>query len=320
MASAIANKWIDTEQVDVIVDVPNSAAALAVQDITRRKERVLLVSGGGTAQLTGASCSPTTAQWTYDTYALSQGMGTAGMKLLGDTWYFLTVDYAFGQALEKDLSVVLKANGGKVLGSARHPLNASDFSSYLLQAQGSKAKVIALANAGADTANALKQAQEFGVPQGGQTLASLLIFPSDIQALGLKSAQDLVFMDGWNPDLNDQSRAFAKAFMARSGRLPSMIQVGSYSAVRHYLKAVEALKSDAAEPVMQKMRELPVNDAFTGNGKLRVDGRMVHDMYLMQVKKPSESSGSGDYAKLLTIIPGDQAFRPLDRGGCPLVR
>lgn len=320
VASAIANKWIDTEQVDVIVDVPNSAAALAVQDITRRKERVLLVSGGGTAQLTGASCSPTTAQWTYDTYALSQGMGTAGMKLLGDTWYFLTVDYAFGQALEKDLSVVLKANGGKVLGSARHPLNASDFSSYLLQAQGSKAKVIALANAGADTANALKQAQEFGVPQGGQTLASLLIFPSDIQALGLKSAQDLVFMDGWNPDLNDQSRAFAKAFMARSGRLPSMIQVGSYSAVRHYLKAVEALKSDAAEPVMQKMRELPVNDAFTGNGKLRVDGRMVHDMYLMQVKKPSESSGSGDYAKLLTIIPGDQAFRPLDRGGCPLVR
>ncbi|MCL8382910.1 MULTISPECIES: ABC transporter substrate-binding protein [Xanthobacter] len=320
VASAIANKWIDTEQVDVIVDVPNSAAALAVQDIAKRKNRVLLVSGGGTAQLTGASCSPTTAQWTYDTYALSQGMGTVGLQKLGDSWFFLTVDYAFGHALEKDLSDVLKANGGKILGAVRHPLNASDFSSYLLQAQGSKAKVIALANAGGDTANAIKQAQEFGIPQGGQTLASLLMFPTDIHALGLKSAQDLVFMDGWDPNRDAESRAFAKAFIDRTGRMPSMIQVGSYSAVRHYLKAIETAGTDDAPAVMAKMREAPINDAFAKGGRLRADGRMVHDMYLMQVKKITESTGPWDYSKVLSVIPGDHAFRPIEQGGCPIVR
>ncbi|MBP2231247.1 branched-chain amino acid transport system substrate-binding protein [Azospirillum agricola] len=320
IGAALVTKWIDTEQVDVIVDVPTSSVALAVQEITKQKNRVFLISGGGAAQLTGTACSPTTAHWTYDTYALAQGMGTAGVKQLGDTWYFMTVDYAFGHALEKDVSEVLKANAGTVVGAVRHPLNTADFSSFLLQAQGSKAKVIALANAGADTANSIKQAQEFGIPQGGQTLASLLMFPTDIHSLGLPAAQGLVLMDGWNPERDDDSRAFAKAYTARTGRMPSMIQTGNYSAVRHYLKAIEATGSDEAKTVMAKMRETPVNDAFAKGGTLRADGRMVHDMYLMQVKSPAESKGPWDYTKVLSTIPGNQAYRPLDKGGCPLVK
>jgi branched-chain amino acid transport system substrate-binding protein len=320
VGAALVNAWIDEQQVDVVVDVPTSSVALAVQEITRRKNRVFLISGGGAAQLTGTSCSPTTAQWTYDTYALAQGMGSAGVKALGESWYFLTVDYAFGHALEKDLSAVLKDNGATVLGAVRHPLNSADFSSYILQAQASKAKVIALANAGGDTTNAIKQAQEFGVAQGGQTLASLLMFPTDIHSLGLAAAQGLVMMDGWDPNRDDDSRAFAAAYRAKTGRTPSMIQVGSYSATRHYLKAVEATGSDEAGTVMARMRETPVNDAFAKGGRLRVDGRMVHDMYLMQVKTPAESTGPWDYSKVLKTIPGDQAFRPLDKGGCPLVK
>ncbi|AWK89491.1 ABC transporter substrate-binding protein [Azospirillum thermophilum] len=320
VGASLANKWIDTEQVDVIVDVPTSSVALAVQEITRQKNRVFLISGGGAAQLTGPACSPTTAHWTYDTYALAQGMGTAGPKMLGDSWYFLTVDYAFGHALERDVSEVLKANGAKVAGAVRHPLNTADFSSFLLQAQSSQAKVIALANAGGDTVNSIKQAQEFGLTQGGQTLASMLMFPTDIHSLGLQAAQGLVLTDGWNPDRDEESRAFVKAYMARTGRMPSMIQAGSYSAVRHYLKAIAAAGTDEAKAVMAKMRETPVNDAFTKGGTLRIDGRMVHDMYLMQVKTPAESKGPWDYYKVLTTIPGEQAYRPLDKGGCPLAK
>ena len=320
IGASLVNKWIDTEQVDVIVDVPTSSVALAVQEITKRKNRVFLISGGGAAQLTGEACSPTTAHWTYDTYALAQGMGKAGARILGDSWYFLTVDYAFGHALEQSLTEVLKANGAKVTGSVRHPLNTADFSSYLLQAQGSGAKVIALANAGGDTANSIKQAQEFGLPQGGQTLASLLMFPTDVHSLGLKAAQGLVLMDGWNADRDDDARAFAKAYIARTGKMPSMIQTGSYSAVRHYLKAIEAAGTDEAKAVMVKMRETPVNDAFAKGGTLRADGRMVHDMYLMQVKSPAESKGPWDYYKVLTTIPGNEAYRPMDKGGCPLVK
>lgn len=320
IAASIANKWIDVDQVDVIVDVPNSAAALAIQDITRKKNRILLASGGGTAQLTGPSCSPTTAQWTYDTFALSQVMGRAGVQKLGDTWYFLTVDYAFGHALESDLSAVLAANGARVVGRVRHPLNTADFSSYLLQAQASGAKVVALANAGGDTATAIKQAQEFGLPQSGQTMASLLMFPTDIQALGLPAAQGLVFPYGWYADRDAESRAFAKAFITRTGRMPSMIQVGAYSAVRHYLRAIDATKTDKADAVMAQMRKEPINDAFAKGGTLRPDGRMVHDMYLMQVKKPEDSTGNWDFSNVLSTIPGQEAFRPLNAGGCPLTQ
>lgn len=320
VGAALANRWIDTEQVDVIVDVPTSSVALAVQDITRAKNRAFLISGAGAERLTGAACSPTTAHWAYDTYALAQGMGRYGVETLGKTWYFLTVDYAFGAALEEALSKVLLANGAEINGSVRHPLGTTDFSSYVLQAQASGARVIALANAGADTVNAIKQSQEFGLPQGGQILASLLMFPSDIASLGLEAAQGLAMVDGWNPDRDEESRAFAKAFLDRTGRLPSMIQAGSYSAVRHYLAAIAALGSDEATDVVNKMRDMPINDAFAKNGTLRADGRMVHDMYLMQVKSPAESSGPWDFYKVLATLPGDEVYRPLAEGGCPLVK
>ncbi|MFT3688726.1 ABC transporter substrate-binding protein [Paenirhodobacter sp.] len=320
VGAALANRWIDTEQVDAIADVPTSSVALAVQDITRQKNRAFLISGAGAEQLTGAPCSPTTAQWTYDTYALAQGMGKYGVETIGDTWFFVTVDYAFGQALEASLSKVLVENGATIVGSVRHPLGSTDFSSFVLQAQSSGAKAIALANASGDTVNAIKSAQEFGLPQGGQTLASLLMFPSDIRSLGLDAAQGLAMIDGWNPDRDEDSRAFAKTYIARTGNLPSMIQAGVYSAVRHYLKAIEALGADDATAVVARMRETPVNDAFTKGGVLRADGRMVHDMYLMQVKSPAESSGDWDFYKVLATIPGDEVYRPLDAGGCPLAR
>lgn len=320
VGASVANKWIDVDRVDVIADVPNSSVSLAVQEITRRKNRAFLISGGAAAQMTGESCSPTSAHWTYDTYSLSEGLGKYGRKLLGDNWFMLVVDYNAGYAMEGSLSTVLKASGASVVGSVRHPLNTSDFSSYLLRAQGSGAKVIALANAGADTVNSIKQAEEFGLAQGGQVLTSLMLFPSDIKALGLKSANGLVFVDGWNADRDDDSRAFAKAFMARTGKLPSMIQVGVYSAVRQYLKAVEVTGTDDAKTVIARMREMPVNDAFAKGGKLRADGRMVHDMYLMQVKSPADSKGPWDFYNVLATIPGDEAFRPMDKGGCPLVK
>lgn len=320
IGASLANKWIDVDQVDVIADVPNSSVSLAVQEITRRKNRAFLISGGAAAQMTGESCSPTSAHWTYDTYSLSEGLGKYGRKLLGDDWFMLVVDYNAGYAMEGSLSTILKASGATVVGSVRHPLNTSDFSSYLLRAQGSGAKVIALANAGADTVNSIKQAEEFGLTQSGQVLTSLMLFPSDIKSLGLKSAKGLVFVDGWNADRDDDSRAFAKAFMARTGTFPSMIQVGVYSAVRQYLKAVEATGTDDAKTVIARMREMPVNDAFAKGGKLRADGRMVHDMYLMQVKSPADSKGQWDFYNVLATIPGDEAFRPMDKGGCPLVK
>ncbi|ARJ69281.1 ABC transporter substrate-binding protein [Paracoccus contaminans] len=318
VGSAIASRWFDTEQVDAIVDVPTSSVALAVQQIARQKNRALLVSGGGSEELTGKTCSPTSVQWTYDTYALAHGMGKFGVETLGDSWFFLTVDYSFGAALEKSLTDVLTQNGAKVIGSARHPLGTTDFSSYILQAQASGAKVIALANASGDTVNAIKQAQEFGVTQGGQHLASMVMFPSDVKSLGLEAAQGLALIDGWNPERDDESRAFAQKFLARTGKMPSMVQAGSYSAVRHYLKAIAEIGSDDATQVVQQMRKMPVDDAFARNGVVRPDGRMVHDMYLMRVKKPAESTGPWDLYSVLATIPGDQVFRPLDAGGCPL--
>lgn len=318
VGSAIASRWFDTEQVDAIVDVPTSSVALAVQQIARQKNRALLVSGAGSEELTGKTCSPTSVQWTYDTYALAHGMGKFGVETLGDTWFFLTVDYSFGAALEKSLTDVLAQNGAKVIGSARHPLGTTDFSSYILQAQSSGAKVIALANASGDTVNAIKQAQEFGVTQGGQHLASMVMFPGDVKSLGLEAAQGLALIDGWNPERDDESRAFAQKFLARTGKMPSMVHAGSYSAVRHYLRAIAEIGSDDATQVVQQMRKMPVNDAFARNGVVRPDGRMVHDMYLMRVKTPAESTGPWDLYSVLATIPGEQVFRPLDAGGCPL--
>lgn len=320
VGASIANRWIDTEQVDVIVDVPTSSVALAVQEITREKNRAFLISGAGAEQLTGEACSPTTAHWAYDTYGQAQGMGKYGIETLGDSWYFLTVDYAFGHALEASVTRVLQESGATVVGAVRHPLGVSDFSSFVLQAQSSGAKVIALANAGADTINSIKQAQEFGVTQGGQTLASLLMFPTDVHSLGLEAAQGMALVEGFYADRDEQSRAFADAFIQRHGTLPSMLQAGSYSAARHYLQAIQDLGSDDATAVLEQMRKTPVNDAFALNGTLRADGRMVHDMYLMQVKSPAESSGEWDYYKVLTTLPGDDIYRPLDEGGCPLVQ
>lgn len=318
VGSAIASRWFDTEQVDAIVDVPTSSVALAVQQIARQKNRALLVSGAGSEELTGKTCSPTSVQWTYDTYAVAHGMGKFGVETLGDTWFFLTVDYSFGAALEKSLTDVLAQNGAKVIGSARHPLGTTDFSSYILQAQSSGARVIALANASGDTVNAIKQAQEFGVTQGGQHLASMVMFPGDVKSLGLEAAQGLALIDGWNPERDDESRAFAQKFLARTGKMPSMVHAGSYSAVRHYLRAIAEIGSDDATQVVQQMRKMPVNDAFARNGVVRPDGRMVHDMYLMRVKTPAESTGPWDLYSVLATIPGEQVFRPLDAGGCPL--
>lgn len=317
---AIANKWLDVDKVDAIIDVPTTSVALALQEITRQKNRAFLVSGGGGDQLTGAACSPTTAQWTYDTYALANGVASAGVQMFGKDWFFLTVDYAFGHALEKGLTGILAAKGGNVVGSVRHPLNNSDFSSFLLQAQQSKANVVALANASGDTLNSIKQAQEFGLPQGGQTLAAMMLFPTDIKALGLESAQGLVMMDAWDPNRDDDARAFAQKYIAKTGKLPSMLQAGSYSVALNYLKAIEAIGNDDATKVLEKMRETPVNDAFAKGGKLRADGRMVHDMYLMQVKTPQESTSDWDLTKVVLTIKGDDVFRPLDKGGCPLVK
>ncbi|GHC65264.1 ABC transporter substrate-binding protein [Limoniibacter endophyticus] len=320
VGSTLANRWIDEQNVDAIVDVPTSSVALALQEITKQKNVALLISGGGAEQLTGAACSPTTAHWTYDTYSLARTMGKYGVQTLGDSWYFITVDYAFGHALENSVKTVVEENGGTITGAVRHPLGSSDFSSYVLQAQSSGAKVVALANAGVDTATGIKQAQEFGLTTGGQALTAMMMFPTEIHALGLEAAQNLVFADGWDADRDEDSRAFAKAYMERTGKRPSMLQVGSYSAVKHYLKAIEETATDDAKAVVDKMREMPVNDAFAKGGKLRADGRMVHDMYLMQVKTPSESEGEWDYFKVLQTVPGDEVYRPMDKGDCPLVQ
>jgi branched-chain amino acid transport system substrate-binding protein len=319
IAANIANRWYDVDNVDVIVDVPNSAAALAVQDISRQKKKLVLISTGATSELTGSKCSPYGAQWTYDTYSLAAGTGRALVKEGGLTWYFITADYAFGHALQKDTSRFVTEAGGKVVGSALAPFPTQDFSSYLLGAEGSNAQIVALANAGGDTINAVKQAREFNLFQNGKRLAALLMFISDVHSLGLNTAQGIVLTTGFYWDANDQTRAWSKRFFERRKALPTMTQAGVYSAVMHYLKAVQAIGNKDPLKVMEKMRNTPVNDFFATNGTLRADGRMVHDMFLVQVKKPSESKYPWDYYNVLRTIPGDQAFRPLKEGGCPLV-
>ena len=321
VGSGIARQWYDVDKVDVILDVPNSGVALAVNQITRDKGKALLVSGAATADLTGKACSPNTIHWTYDTWALANGTGNAIVKTGGDTWFFITADYAFGHALERDVEAVVIKNGGKVLGKVRHPLNTADFSSFLLQAQASKAKIVGLANAGGDTTNSIKQAAEFGIVKGGQSLAGLLVFITDVHGLGLPTAQGLIFTETFYWDQNDKTRAFAKRFAERDkGIHPTMIHAGVYSAVLHYLKAVEALKSDDGTKVIAKMKETPTDDPLFGKGTIRVDGRKIHPAYLVEVKKPAESKAPWDYYKIRATIPADQAFRPLDQGECPLVK
>ncbi len=320
VGSNIARQWIDQDHVDAIVDVPTSSVALAVQDVTKEKDRVFLISGAASSDLTGKSCSPTGVHWTYDTYALAHGTGSALVKQGGDTWFFITADYAFGHALERDTSAVVKAAGGKVLGAVRAPLNTPDFSSFLLQAQASKAKIIGLANAGGDTINSIKQGAEFGIVQGGQRFAGLLVFISDVHSLGLQTAQGLVLTSAFYWDQNDATRAWAKRFMAETNKVPTMVQAGVYGAVTHYLKAIAAAKTDEGKAVVAKMREIPINDFMTHNGKLREDGRVMRDMYLFQVKSPAESKYPYDYYKQLAVIPADQAFRPLSESECPLVK
>jgi branched-chain amino acid transport system substrate-binding protein len=296
--------------------VPTSSVALAVTEITRDKNRVFLVSGAATTQLTGEACSPTTIHWTYDTYALAVGTGRAMVQEGGDSWFFITADYAFGHQLEEDTSKVVQEEGGQVLGSVRHPLSTADFSSYLLQAQGSGAKVIGLANAGTDTTNAIKQANEFGITQAGQQLAALLMFLTDVHALGLDVAKDLVLTTGFYWDMNDETRAWSQRFNERVGQMPTMVQAGVYSAVTHYLNAIQAAGSDQAKAVVDQMKATPVNDFFAKNGKIRDDGRMVHDMYLARVKSPEESKQPWDYYEILRTIPADQAFLPIEESTC----
>jgi branched-chain amino acid transport system substrate-binding protein len=317
----LARQWFDVDHVDMIVDVPNSGVALAVNEVAREKNKVFIVSGAASSDLTGPKCSPDTIHWTYDTWMLANGTGKAMVKAGGDTWFFLTADYAFGHALERDTTAVVLANGGKVLGSVSHPLNNSDFSSFLLQAQASKAKVIGLANAGGDTINSIKQAAEFGINKGGQQLAGLLVFVSDVNALGLNIAQGLVLTETWYWDMTDANRAFTKRWQAEhAGKFPTMVQAGVYSAVTHYLKAVAALKStDDGKVVVAKMKEMPVDDPLFGKGTIRADGRNIHPAYLFEVKKPEESKYPGDYYKLRSTIPAEEAFRPLKDGNCPLV-
>jgi branched-chain amino acid transport system substrate-binding protein len=322
IASNIVNQWIDTDNVDVVSDVPTSSVALAVQEITKNKNRIHINSTAASSDLTGKACSPTGVHYTYDTYALAKGTGGALVKQGGDTWYFITADYAFGHALEKDTTAAVVAAGGKVVGAVRHPFpGTTDFSSFLLQAQSSGAKVVGFANAGADTINSIKQGGEFGLVAGGKKLAGLLVFLTDIHSLGLKTAQGLVITDGWYWDRDDETRAFAKKFAAKhNGAMPTMAQAGVYSSTMHYLKAVDAAKTDEAKAVVAKMKEMPINDFFAKNGKIREDGRMVHDMLLVQVKKPEESKGPWDYYNILSVIPGDEAFRPMKAAfGCQRV-
>ncbi len=321
VGSQIARQWYDVDKVDVIMDVPTSSVVLAVNNVTREKNKALIVSTGATSDLTGKACTPNEIHWTYDTWALANGTGSAIVKTGGDTWFFLTADYAFGHALERDTEAVVVKNGGKVLGWVRHPFPTSDFSSFLLQAQASKAKIIGLANAGTDTTNAIKQGAEFGIVKGGQQFAGLLVFLTDVHAIGLEKAQGLLLTESFYWDLNDQTRTWSKRFAERHhGAMPTMAQAGVYSAVLHYLKAVEALKSDDGPKVIAKMKEMPTDDPIFGKGSIRADGRKIHPMYLFEVKKPSESKGPWDYYKLRATIPANQAFRPLDQGECPLVK
>jgi branched-chain amino acid transport system substrate-binding protein len=321
IASNIARQWYDQEGVDVIADVPTSSAALAVNDVTKEKNKIFLVSGAASSDLTGKACSPNTVHWTYDTWALAHGTGSAMVAAGGDTWFFLTADYAFGHALERDTAAVVEASGGKVLGTVRHPFPGQDFSSFLLQAQSSGAKVIGLANAGGDTINSIKQAAEFGITQGGQALAGLLVFATDVHALGLQAAQGLVLTEAFYWDLNDGTREWSKRFAEKNGgKMPTMVQAGVYASVLHYLKAVEATGGKDPAAVMAKMKEMPTDDPLFGRGQIRQDGRHVHDMYLFRVKTPDKSTGEWDLYEKVATIPADKAFRPLNEGGCPLVK
>lgn len=320
VASTIARQWYDQEGVDVIVDVPTSSAALAVSEITREKGKIFLNSGAASTDLTGAQCAPGTAHWTYDTYALANGTGRAMVESGYKNWYFLTADYAFGHSLEANTSKVVEETGGSVVGSVRHPFPGTDFSSFLLQAQASGADVIGLANAGGDTVNSIKQAAEFGITQAGQALAGLLIFITDVHALGLETAQGLVLTEAFYWDLNDDTREWSTRFSEEmGGSKPTMVHAGVYSAVTHYLKGVEATDSKETEAVMDWMKSNPSQDQVFGEGSLREDGRHLHDMYLFQVKSPAESTGDWDYYKLLSTIPAEVAFMPLEDGGCALV-
>ncbi|BAL26592.1 ABC transporter substrate-binding protein [Azoarcus sp. KH32C] len=314
-----AREWFDTAKVDTIVDLVTTSTALAVMKVAQEKNRISLVNGAGSTPITNEQCNETTVHWAYDTYALPVGTAKAVVKQGGKTWYFITADYAFGHSLEKNTSEVVTKSGGKVLGSVRHPFPGSDFSSFLLSAQSSGAQVIGLANAGSDTINSIKQAKEFGITPK-QTLAGLLMFISDVHSLGLEATQGMYLTTGFYWDRNDETRAWSKRYFERMKRMPTMVQAGDYSAVYHYLKAVKAAGTDEAKAVMAKMREMPVNDFFAKNGKVRVDGRMVHDMYLVQVKKPSESKYPWDYYTIRETIPGDEAFIPLSESKCPLVK
>jgi branched-chain amino acid transport system substrate-binding protein len=322
IGSNVARQWYDVDKVDVIVDVPTSSVALAINQITKEKNKVFLGSGPATADLTGPACTPNTVHWTYDTWALANGTGKAIVETGGKSWFFLTADYAFGHALERDTKAVVEANGGKVVGAVRTPFPGTDFSSFLLQAQASKAQIVGLANAGGDTINSIKQAAEFGIVEGGQKLAGMLMFDTDIHALGLKTAQGLNFTTAWYWDANDNNRAFAKDFAAANGgKYPTMVHAGIYSSVIHYLKAVEAMKSDAdGAAVVAKMKSMPTDDKLFGKGTVREDGRHMHDMYLVEVKKPAESKKPWDYLTVKKTIPANQAFRPLNEGNCPLVK
>lgn len=321
VGSNIARKWFDTDQVDAIVDVPTSSVALAINQVAKEKGKIHLNTGAASADLTGKACTANTIHWLYDTWMLANGTGKAVVQTGGDSWFFLTADYAFGQALERDTEAVVTKNGGKVLGRVRHPLATQDFSSFLLQAQASKAKIVGLANAGGDTINSIKQAAEFGITKGGQNLAGLLVFITDIHSLGLQTAQGLILTETFYWDLNEQTRAWSKRFAAANGgKYPSMDQAGVYGVVLHYLKAIEAGKTDDGTKVTAKMKELPTDDPLFGKGVIRQDGRKLHNAYLFEVKKPSESKYPWDYYKLRATIPADQAFRPLTEGDCPLIK
>ena len=320
VGASIVRQWFDADKVDMVIGFDNSSVALAVEQVAFQKNRIAIAGAIGTTAFTGKSCTPNEAAWVYDAYALTNTLARSVVARGQDTWFFITVDYSLGHSLEADATSAVVASGGKVLGSARHPLNTADFSAYLLQAQASGAKVVAMANAGGDMTNATKQANEFGLTHAGQTVVSLLTFITDVNSVGLKAAQGLTFVTAFYWDRDDESRAWSKRFFELHKRMPTMAQAAVYSAIRHYLTAIEAAGTDEAKAVMAKMREIPVNDFYAKNGRVREDGRMVHDMYFVQVKTPAESTGPWDYYKILSTIPGDQAFRPLDEGGCPLVK
>ena len=320
VAATITRKWYEAENVDMIIDMPTSATALAGMEMSKQFEKIMIVTDAASSDITGKSCSPYTAHWTYDTYGNAHTVGSAIVKQGGDSWYFITADYLFDHSIERDTGDVVRAAGGRIVGSSKHPLNTADFSSFLLQAQASKAKIVGLANGGGDTINTIKQASEFGIVAGGQKLAGIVMFISDIHSLGLKMAQGLIITEAYYWDLNDRTRAFGKKFYDKMKRMPTMNQAATYSATLHYLNAVKAAGTRATKPVLAKMRETPVRDAFTDNGVLREDGRMVHSMFLLEVKKPEESKAPWDYYKVLAEVPGEQVFRPMKDGGCQYVK